>query len=229
MLQSLEGPNEVTLFGYSAYATVHGPDSRCGRAVYYNIMHPTVSIDSTRNPEVHAHRRKVWTPALSNKALQLVEEPVYGFADRLIRELRANIDKSVNISDYIEFFSFDVMGHIGLNLEFDSLTNHHHPILDLWHIAYAKLGCLNFAPWVKHLFMGIPYIERMKQYREFMDWAHEELDKNIKVITPILFDIPAENCLMSKVQCLPLLITMLVQNLLSNDFQKGLKLIMLPK
>ncbi|KAI0553289.1 cytochrome P450 [Xylaria curta] len=174
------GPNEVTLFGHKAYTAVHGPDSRCGRATYYDILHPMVSLDTTRDPVMHAYRRKLWDKAFSIKALQQIEGSVYTYADRLVEQLRYNSGKSINIADYIEYCTFDLMGHVGLDIEFNALTAQKHPILGLWHIAHAKLGPLNAAPWIKHLLMGVPYIERLKYYREFMSWAHDELDKNIK-------------------------------------------------
>jgi len=73
------------------------------------------------------------------------------------------------------------MGKFGLSIDFKNLTDGEHPILSLYHIAHRRLGPFGAAPWVKHLLMGIPYVERMKYYRMFMNWAHEELEKNIEV------------------------------------------------
>lgn len=109
---------------------------------------------------------------------------MYTFADKLVEQLRCNTGKSINIASYVEYYTFDLMGHVGLNIEFNALSAQEHPTLDLWHIAHSKLGPLGAAPWIKHLLMGIPYIERLKYYREFMGWAHNELDKNIKVSCP---------------------------------------------
>ncbi|KAL8711789.1 MAG: hypothetical protein Q9225_007062 [Loekoesia sp. 1 TL-2023] len=52
--------------------------------------------------------------------------------------------------------------------------------LILYHIAHHKLGPLAATPWIKHLLMDIRYIEKMKYYRQFTDWANAELSKNIK-------------------------------------------------
>ncbi|KAI0545023.1 cytochrome P450 [Xylaria curta] len=88
--------------------------------------------------------------------------------------------REINISDYFECYAFDLMGMLNMTIEFDSLKNQEHPILDLWHIFYKMLGPLHSAPWVKHLFMGIPFIERIRYYRQFMGWAHDELASNIR-------------------------------------------------
>lgn len=81
----------------------------------------------------------------------------------------------------MEYYTFDVMGSLGLTIEFNNMTNGEHPILSLWHLSHRMLGPLACAPWIKHLFMGIPFIERLKYYRVFMKWAAEELGLNIKV------------------------------------------------
>lgn len=91
------------------------------------------------------------------------------------------------------------MGAFGLTINFNNLTNGEHPILSLYHIAHRKLGPLAAAPWIKHLLMGIPFVERMKYYRQFMNWAHEELHRNIKVnhysyqCSPSSRSVPVDN------------------------------------
>lgn len=40
------GPSEVTVFGLEAYTHVNGPDSKCGRVAYYDIIQPMISLDT---------------------------------------------------------------------------------------------------------------------------------------------------------------------------------------
>ncbi|KAI0485232.1 cytochrome P450 [Xylariaceae sp. FL0804] len=174
------GPSEVTVFGKDAFFKVHGTESTCRRAAYYDILHPMMSIDSTRDPTLHAQRRKVWDRAFSKKSLEQSEDLVYEVADRLIHKLRELDTRPADISTWLEYFTFDLTGLFGLNIDFKNLIQGEHPILSLYRIAHEKLGPLGAAPWVKHLLMGIPYIERMRQYRMFMDWARSELYKSIK-------------------------------------------------
>lgn len=82
------------------------------------------------------------------------------------------------------------MGMLGLTIDFKNLSDGEHPILWLWHIAHKKLGSLNYAPWVKHLLMGIPFVERIKYYRHFMRWANKELERNIRVRLVQTTEIP---------------------------------------
>lgn len=107
---------------------------------------------------------------------------VYNEAEKLVQQLQSHGGDAVDISDWLEYYTFDLMGKFGLTIDFNNLSRGKpHPILALYHIAHRRLGPLAATPWIKHLLMGIPYIERMKYYRQFMDWAAAELDSNIKV------------------------------------------------
>lgn len=76
------------------------------------------------------------------------------------------------------------MGKFGLSVDFNNLSGKEHPIMNIYHIAHRRMGPLAAAPWIKHLLMGIPFIEQMKYYRIFFSWTREELNKNIEVRIP---------------------------------------------
>ncbi|KAE8357309.1 cytochrome P450 [Aspergillus caelatus] len=171
------GPNEVTLFGTEAYYKVHGKDSECGRAAYYDLLHPMVSLDTTRDPAVHAYRRKIWDQAFSMRALERLEPLVYEKADLLVQQLRNQNQSPVNISAWLEYYTFDLMGEFGLTIKFKNLERAGpHPILTIYHMAHRRLGPFAAAPWIKHLMM-------------FMDWAATELQRNIKEVSEDRTDI----------------------------------------
>ncbi|KAI2628868.1 cytochrome P450 [Hypoxylon sp. NC1633] len=138
------------------------------------------SLDTVRDPAIHAQRRKVWDHAFSVRSLHEAESLIYHHTDKLILQLRKRQSQPLNIYQWLEYYSFDAMGKFGLSVDFDNLSGNEHPIMNLYHIAHRRLGPLAAAPWVKHLLMGIPFIERMKHYRMFFKWAFEELDKNIE-------------------------------------------------
>ncbi|PYH92141.1 cytochrome P450 [Aspergillus ellipticus CBS 707.79] len=184
------GPNEVTAFGTEAFYKVHGKDSNCTRAAYYDLLHPMVSLDTTRDPAVHAHRRRVWDQAFSVRAIERLEPSVYEKAELLVRQLRNQNQRPVDISTWLEYYTFDLMGEFGLTIKFKNLENGQpHLILVLYHMAHRRLGPLAAAPWVKHLLMGIPLANKMKYYRQFMDWATAELHRNIREVAETRADI----------------------------------------
>ncbi|PYI26789.1 cytochrome P450 [Aspergillus indologenus CBS 114.80] len=186
------GPSEVTLFGTEAFYQVHGKGSHCTRASYYDLLHPMVSLATARDPVVHAYRRKVWEPAFSIKALENLEPLIYQKADLLVRQLRVQQEKGkpVDISAWMEYYTFDLMGEFGLTIQFQCLERAGpHPIMSLFHMSHRKLGPLSPAPWMRHLLMGIPYIKRLKYYKRFMNWAHDELNRNIREVSAERTDI----------------------------------------
>lgn len=114
-------------------------------------------------------------------ALERATPVVYSRAAELIKQLRKRQNQRLDISTWLEYYTFDVMGLFGLTIDFKNLTEGEHPILGIYHMAHHLLGPLAAVPWMKHLLMGIPFIERMKHYKRFFSWAHDELARNIKV------------------------------------------------
>lgn len=105
---------------------------------------------------------------------------VYEEVDNLIWQLRMRQNQPLDMSTWLEYYTFDLMGRFGLTIRFNNLANGApHPIMTLYHMAHRRLGPLAATPWIKHLMMGIPYIERMKYYRQFMGWVADEVTRNI--------------------------------------------------
>lgn len=57
----------MTLFTPEAFNQIYGPDSRCIRGVYYDMMLPLVSLVTTRHKHIHTHKRKLWDQGFSIK------------------------------------------------------------------------------------------------------------------------------------------------------------------
>ena len=58
-----QGPNEVTLFAPEAVRALDGTGTKCTKAVWYDILLPTVSLVTTRDPGLHNERRRIWEQA----------------------------------------------------------------------------------------------------------------------------------------------------------------------
>ena len=61
------GPNELTISSPEAYHALHGPQSICTKAAWYDILKPSNSLHSTRIKAIHDNRRRVWEQAFSTK------------------------------------------------------------------------------------------------------------------------------------------------------------------
>lgn len=174
------GPNEVTVFGTDAYFQVHGSDTTCTKAAYYDILKPMVSVQTTRDPVVHAHRHKVWDQAMSIKSLERLEPAVYELANKLIDELRYRENEIINMTQWVEYYTFDLMGLVSMGVSFRGLSKCEDSIISLFRRAHRNLGLFAPAPWMQHLFMSIPFITRMKDLRQYNEWANDQLAKNIE-------------------------------------------------
>ena len=114
-----------------------------------------------------------------------IEPLVYSYAEELTRQFAKRLNRPLDVSEWFGYYTFDLMGSFGLNIEFGNLTRGTpHYIHTLYFLAHRKLGPLAAAPWIKHLAMGIPYIERMKHYRTFLEWTTDTLNRNIEVGNP---------------------------------------------
>ncbi|KAL4993614.1 cytochrome P450 [Aspergillus recurvatus] len=184
------GPNEVTVFGTEAFYKVNGKGSACARAGYYEIAHPLVSLTTYRDLTEHAKRRSVWNQAFTTKALERIEPLIYEKASLLVKQLSSRTGLPLDISAWMEYYTFDVMGETGLTIKFKNLERGTpDPIVSLYRIANQRLEPLAAAPWIKHLIMGLPFAEKSGHYRQFLSWATAELQRNVQEVDEKRTDI----------------------------------------
>lgn len=61
------GPNELSLMHPDAIPAIYGSQSQCRRAPWYDMAHPNVSLQSSRDQVLHDRRRRVWDKGFSIK------------------------------------------------------------------------------------------------------------------------------------------------------------------
>ena len=64
-----------------------GPKTKCTKSEWYEADLPRSSLHTTRSRAVHDRRRRIWSPAFSDKALRGYENRVQGYNDLLLRKL----------------------------------------------------------------------------------------------------------------------------------------------
>jgi hypothetical protein len=65
------GPSELSINDPRAVMAIHGPQSKCVKGPWYNVLHPSVSLQMIRNKPDHIRRRKVWDRGFSAKGMIL--------------------------------------------------------------------------------------------------------------------------------------------------------------
>lgn len=59
------GPSEVTCFTPEAIPHILGPQSKCRKSMWWEMMWPEVSMVTTRDPKMHDSRRRAWDRGFS--------------------------------------------------------------------------------------------------------------------------------------------------------------------
>lgn len=87
------------------------------------MTHPFLSLQTIRSKTEHAPVRKVWDRAFSSKSLRDYEPRVAKYTSQLLAQLEARIGTPVNMTNWISFYGFDVMGDLAFGKSFDMLRS----------------------------------------------------------------------------------------------------------
>ena len=81
------GPNDISVTPPDGVEVISGVKSRCSKAQWYSQDVPLTSMHTTRDRAQHDRRRRIWSPAFSDKALRGYEVRVQKYNDLLIGRL----------------------------------------------------------------------------------------------------------------------------------------------
>lgn len=149
------GPRELAIYTADAVPLVHGPMSRCRKGTWYNNANHVggASTHTTRDKQDHKQRRKAWDHAFNAKALREYEPRLNRHALALMTKLKEEAKKpSVRITNWVNFYSFDVMGDIGFSRSFGMVEKgEEDPMIKLLHASMEPLSVFGHFPWALNL------------------------------------------------------------------------------
>ncbi|KAE8351348.1 cytochrome P450 [Aspergillus coremiiformis] len=167
------GPREISINRPSAVHTINGPQSSCTRSTWYSRLSDDitqVSLNSTRDPEVHRRRRRAWDRGFSMKALATYEPSVQHKVEVLVAQVRSRLDEPLNVSQWTMYFAFDVMGLVGFSKDFRQLEEDtEHAAIKELHNQMLVIGLLKPVPWalsILHIIRGA-----VGNYGQFMNYC----------------------------------------------------------
>lgn len=177
------GPREVTIYSADAVPLVHGAMSRCRKGPWYagSAHIGGASTHTTRDKEDHKRRRKAWDHAFNAKALREYEPRLNRYALALMTRLKeAAKEPTVRITNWVNFYSFDVMGDIGFSRSFGMLEKGEEAdIIKLLHASMAPLSVFGHVNW------GLNLATRTnagaKALLEHIEWTSNVLKERSKV------------------------------------------------
>lgn len=151
------GPNELTIYNPAAVNHIHGSDSDCTKADWYDNLKPLHAINTTRSKQVHERRRRIWDMGFSQRSLDAYEPRVLHHASQLASQHAARAGEPVNVTEWFSYFAFDVMSELSFGKPLGMLkSGQSHYVRDLLIKGIMVLGPLTPVPWLFHLFGSLP-------------------------------------------------------------------------
>ena len=66
-LMTVSGPSEITVFHPDVFMVIDGPKTKCIKSEWYDILHPNLSLVTSRVKESHQICRRQWNRGFSTK------------------------------------------------------------------------------------------------------------------------------------------------------------------
>jgi hypothetical protein len=174
---------EVTVYCADAISLIHGPASKCKKTTIYSTIGEIAgrSIHFTTDKDEHRQRRKIWDHAFNAKALREYEPRLNRHALALISKLKQQAARpSVRITNWVNFYSFDVMGDVGFNRSFNMIEKGEEDnVIKVLHDSQAPLSVLAHISWAMRLIARTPI--GSGPLFEHIDWSNKVLEERKKV------------------------------------------------
>jgi tryprostatin B 6-hydroxylase len=159
---------------------IHGPDSTCRKADWYDNLKPLTAVNTSRVRSVHDKRRKIWDMGFSQKALDAYEPRVLHYAEQLATALTASEGKPVNVSAWFSYLAFDIMSDLSFGKPFNMVRDgKSHYVRDLLVKGIMVLGPLTPVPWLFHLAGSLPRMT--KDWLAYRAWVLVQLKERMQM------------------------------------------------
>ncbi|KAL5339970.1 cytochrome P450 [Aspergillus crustosus] len=173
------GPSEITVFHPDIFMAIDGPSSKCIKAEWYDLLHPSTGLVTTREKDLHRERRRRWNRGFTPKALSQYKSKILPPISQLDSCLKSAIRQNQvsEVSDLIFWLTFDRMGEFVLGKSFDMLQNQKwHDIIVLLQRAMSLLGPLGPTPWVVQIaFKLLPRVGVLGDWFTMMAWCEGQV------------------------------------------------------
>ncbi|CCT74170.1 related to pisatin demethylase cytochrome P450 [Fusarium fujikuroi IMI 58289] len=174
------GPTQLSITHPKAIDAIYSAKSPCTKGPFYNILNPRISLHMIRDHKEHSARRKTWDRALSSKSLRDYEPRVTKYTTQLLDRLNEMQGTTINASDWLNFYSFDVMGDLAFGKSFNMLRDGvNHYFLSSLHGSMKMVGALAHISWVIPILKLIPAVN--SEDRQFWAWISGQVEERSKM------------------------------------------------
>ncbi|RWA10857.1 hypothetical protein EKO27_g4259 [Xylaria grammica] len=187
------GPEELTIIDAAVPHIIDGPKSQSTKGIFYDIFLPEVTIAAARNIDDHDSRRRIWERGFSPKALAVYEERTIHYAELLANQIEYLVRESglsnspegaiINMTEWISWFAFDVMGEFAFSTSFRMLQDRKwHSKIRLLVDGLGAVGVASPVPWLAQLGMSIrPRIRLAQDWFDLLKWCRERMDERLQM------------------------------------------------
>ena len=173
------GPSNISITHPKAVNAIFGQGSTCIKGEYYDLSLPLISLHLLRDKALHDQRRRIWSPAFSEKAIRGYEERLKTYRNKLIDQLETFNGQPVNVTKWFNLYTFDTMGDLAFGSSFKMLeTSEEHWAVKLLHEGMMPVQWA-FPPWFFRMMASIPGL--MGDWYRFLGFCAQMLDKRISV------------------------------------------------
>lgn len=175
------GSSDLSITHPDAVKAIYGLGTKCTKAAWYENDYPLTSMHTSRSRVMHDKRRRIWSPAFSDKALRGYETRIHPYTEQLREKLLSFDGKPVDVSKWFNFFSFDVMGDLAFGESFDMLSaGKEHWAIKLLNEGMEPLH-LMLPPWFFRVLTSIPGLAA--GYWKFIGYCSQKLDRRMQKST----------------------------------------------
>ncbi|TVY85336.1 Tryprostatin B 6-hydroxylase [Lachnellula suecica] len=173
------GPEELSITDPKAIEAIYGLRStKILKPPFYDYSFPRRSLHSARDTSEHDKRRRTaWTRAFSADAIKNYENRVIMYTDKLSAQIDSDGTKPINITKWLAFFAFDLMGDLAFGQSFDSLgKGDFHWGTKLLRDSGRGHVVLGKLPWLIEIIVRLqPFTTTEMQ--TFYNWCAEQSEK----------------------------------------------------
>ncbi|OAP58578.1 hypothetical protein AYL99_07668 [Fonsecaea erecta] len=158
---------------------ISGVKSRCTKSEWYDADSPRISMHTCRDRAQHDRRRRIWSPAFSDKALRGYENRVQKYNDLFLQKVEESKGGPMNVSKWFNLYSFDVMGDLAFGASYQCLeSGEMHWAIKLLNDGMDVLGF--WLPcWLFRTLLTIP--GATTDHWRFLNYCAEQLEQRMKM------------------------------------------------
>jgi len=122
---------------------------------------------------------------LTLSALQAYEPVVQVYSNQLVDVIDRDLDKPIDITRWLSYYAFDVMGNLAFGKTFDMIRDGKESyFLQTIRTDMSVIGYLKHQPWLFPLFAKTPLLNA--NHLAFWKWIEDRMTERIEVVISLL-------------------------------------------